>query len=269
MIIHKGDPIRWTVLSKKFENPCITGNYSKQKNWHTSLKTTKRTHKLMCMNSTLKYNHIAFYFSRNYGCTLDTELNRLSFSSYFDKSHLELWRKKQVLIQGAPNLSHCLKSWKKYLTKGVIQYNFLHLSAELNQSFFSSKKWVMTAVRQMRFVTETLALSLLSSPLASFSTWIDFQAPGYWHRGMRTVSFKCTRNPTHGTVTKQLPHTIEHYMKAWAKVLSVHSKPKQHIINCDSPYVVRLKHICRNTTIQMLDISKLFTWVHGIHWEQL
>lgn len=86
------------------------------------------------------YLPIAFYFSRNYGRTLDTELNRLSFSSYFDKSHLELWRKKQVLIQGAPNLSHCLKSWKKkYLTKGVIQYHFLHLSAELNQSFFLAK----------------------------------------------------------------------------------------------------------------------------------
>ncbi len=135
----------------------------------------------MCMYNALKYNHIAFYFSRNYGCTFDTELNRLSFSSYFDKSHLELWRKKQVLIQGAPNLSHCLKSWKKYLTKGVIQYHFLHLSAELNQSFFLAK--VSDDSCQTDEICDRNSLSFsLSSPLASFSTWIDFQAPGYWHQ---------------------------------------------------------------------------------------
>ncbi len=226
----------------------------------------------MCMYNALKYNHIAFYFSRNYGCTLDTELNRLSFSSYFDKSHLELWRKKQVLIQGAPNLSHCLKSWKKYLTKGVIQYHFLHLSAELNQSFFLAK--VSDDSCQTDEICDRNSLSFsLSSPLASFSTWIDFQAPGYWHQVCAQFCSNVQENPTHGTVSKQLPHTIKYYMKAWAKVLSVHSKLKLHIINCDSPCVVRLKHICRDTTgqaawIKMLDISKLFTWVNGIQWEQ-
>lgn len=182
----------------------------------------------MSMNNTFKYKHISFCFSRNYGCTLDTELNRLSFSSYFDKSHLELWRTKQVLIQGAPNLSHCLKSWKKiyiYLTKGVIQYHFLHLSAELNQSFFLAKsEWWQLSDRWDLWQKFSLSLSLFSSPLASFSTWIDFQAPGYWHRDMRTESFRWTRNPTHGTVSKQLPLSIEHYMKAWAKVLSIHTK---------------------------------------------
>lgn len=104
----------------------------------------------MCMNNRLKYKHIAFYFSRNYGCTLDTELNRLSFSSYFDKSHLELWRTKQVLIQGAPNLSHCLKSWKKNIyifDQGGYSIPFSPSIRRIKPVFFSSKKWVMTAVR--------------------------------------------------------------------------------------------------------------------------
>ncbi len=228
----------------------------------------------MCMNNTLKYKHIAFYFSRNYGCTLDTELNRLSFSSYFDKSHLELWRKKQVLIQGAPNLSHCLKSWKNIFDQGGYSIPFSPSIRRIKPVFFLAKsEWWQLSDRWDLWQKFSLSLSLFSSPLASFSTWIDFQAPGYWHRDMRTVSFKCTINPTHGTVSKLLPLTIEHYMKAWAKVLSVHSKLKLHRRNCDSPCVVRLKHICRDMTgqaawIKMLDISKLFTWVLGIHWEQ-
>lgn len=151
-------------------------------NWHTSLNTTKRTHKLMCMNNTLKYKHIAFYFSRNYGCTLDTELNRLSFSSYFDKSHLELWRKKQVLIQGAPNLSHCLKSWKKIFDQGGYSIPFSPSIRRIKPVFFSSKKWVMTAVRQMRFVTEILSLSF--SPF--FSTGFIFNMNR--HSGTRLLT---------------------------------------------------------------------------------
>lgn len=133
---------------------------------------------------------------------------------------------------------------KKYLTKGVIQYHFLHLSAELNQAFFLAKsEWWQLSDRWDLWQKFSLSLSLLSSPLASFSTWIDFQAPGYWHRDMRTVPFKCTRNPTHGTVSKQLPLTIEHYMKARAKVLSIHSKLKMHRRNRGTPCVVRLTFV--------------------------
>lgn len=119
------------------------------------------------------YHSIAFYFSWNYGRTLDTELNRLSFSSYFDKSHLELWRKKQVLIRGPPNLSHCLKSWKKYLTKGVIQYHFLHLSAELKQPFFLAKsEWWQLSDRWDLWQK----FSLILSPFLSFPLhWLHFQ----------------------------------------------------------------------------------------------
>lgn len=45
-------------------------------------------------------------------------------SSYFDKSHLELWGKKQVLIQRASNLSHCLKSWKNIWPWGLFNTIF-------------------------------------------------------------------------------------------------------------------------------------------------
>ncbi len=154
----------------------------------------------MCMYNALKYNHIAFYFSRNYGCTLDTELNRLSFSSYFDKSHLELWRKKQVLIQGAPNLSHCLKSWKKYLTKGVIQYHFLHLSAELNQSFFLAK--VSDDSCQTDEICDRNSLSFLSTGFIFNMNRLS--GTRLLTPGMRTVLFKCTRKSHTWNSTKAI-----------------------------------------------------------------
>lgn len=135
----------------------------------------------------------------------------------------------------------------------------------------------MTAVRQMRFVTGflsySLSLSLLSSSLASFSTWIDFQAPGYWHGDMRAESFKCTRNPTHGTASKQLPHATEGYMKAiWlGKVLSIHSMLKIHRRNCVSPGVVRcafLRNVAKLTLSacsKVLYMCKIFTSIHWLH----
>lgn len=140
---------------------------------HTAKRTphnTTQPHVHVQHSQIQAYLPIAFYFSRNYGHTLDTELNRLSFSSYFDKSHLELWRKKQVLIQGAPNLSHCLKSWKKIFDQGGYSIPFSPSIRRIKPVFFSSKKWVMTAVRQMRFVTEILSL-FLSFPLH----WLHFQ----------------------------------------------------------------------------------------------
>lgn len=99
--------------------------------------THNKTHNSHTHTATASYCLLPF---RNYSRTSDTELNRLLLSSYFDKSHLELWRKKQVLIQRAPNLSQCLKSWKKIFDQGGYSILFSPSTHRIKPVFFSPAK---------------------------------------------------------------------------------------------------------------------------------
>lgn len=76
---------------------------------------------------------------------------------------------------GPPNLSHCLKFLKKYLTKGVIQYYFQNETALLLQ-----KKWMMTGVRRGWDLRQKLSLCCLSLLQASLTTWIVSRLSNQW-----------------------------------------------------------------------------------------
>lgn len=104
----------------------------------------------------------------------------VSLSAYFDKSHLELWGTKQVLIQRASNLSHRLKSWKNIWPQGLFNTIF-SIYPHLPGLFFPlaksewwqlSKRWDLWQKISLSLflslrLTSSLSSSLLSTPLDS------------------------------------------------------------------------------------------------------
>lgn len=141
----------------------------------------KKQKKTYCKNLPTPYHN---FFLIDQKCISHTSAHypllhsTVLLSSFFDKSHLELWGKKQVLIQRASNLSHCLKSWKNIWPRGLFNTIF-SIYPHLPGLFSPSKKWVMTAVKEMGFVTEILSLPPSPSPPASFATYLE--SCGYWH----------------------------------------------------------------------------------------
>lgn len=107
--------------------------------------------------------------------------------------------RSMVLIQRASNLSHCLKSWKNIWPRGLFNTIFsiyLHLPG----LFSPSKKWVMTAVKEMGFVTEILSPS--NSLFTSFICKILLVMWLLTHKCIHVTSLEHTI-PVHGPDIKQ------------------------------------------------------------------
>lgn len=125
----------------------------------------------------------------------------VSLSAYFDKSHLELWGTKQVLIQRASNLSHRLKSWKNIWPQGLFNTIF-SIYPHLPGLFFplAKSEWWQLSKRWDLWQKISLSLSLFVS--AGFICNIPSVAWLLTHKRVRVKSLGHT-NPVRRPDIKQ------------------------------------------------------------------